>query len=307
MRTRDLLCVLRDLSVSRSALPGSSRPAIGGLSSLKRIAQRAGWSPFHLQREFLKFTGESPKRFTQRVRLEYAAARLLASEEPVARIAHAAGFASHEVFTRAFRRAFGCVPGRYRSRRHPSTLARAERVALTSAISPCVRLFRLPLHERNTQAMPLLQIERQDRPEQPLLLIRRRIARSELQPMLAECFGKLFTHGHTAGLPIAGWPLARYVSMGPGLWTVEAAMPLATAVAGVGEMEAGSLPAGPVAFGLHAGPYEQLPDSHAAIEKWMESKGYRAGGPPWESYVTDPGQLPDPADWRTEVYWPLAN
>jgi hypothetical protein len=43
--------------------------------------------------------------------------------------------------------------------------------------------------------------------------------------MLAECFGKLFAHGQKAGLPIAGWPLARYVSMGPGLWTVDAAMP----------------------------------------------------------------------------------
>lgn len=304
MRTRDLLCVVADLSRE----PGRGRAAIGSVSSLKWISRRAGWSPFHLQREFRRFTGETPKRFALRVRLEYAAAKLLACEEPVSRIAHTAGFASHEVFTRAFRRAFGCVPARYRfrARRYRWADARVERVALTSAISPCVGLFRLPL-QKERPAMPLLTIERLDRPEQPVLLIRRRIAKSELQAMLAECFGKLFSYGHQAGLPIAGWPIARYVSMGPGLWTVEAAMPLATAVPGVGEMEAGTLPAGPVAFGLHAGPYEQLPDSNAAIEKWIESKGYRTGGSPWESYVTDPGQHPDPADWRTEVYWPLAN
>jgi effector-binding domain-containing protein len=71
-------------------------------------------------------------------------------------------------------------------------------------------------------------------------------------------------------------------------------------------MEAGFLPAGPVALGIHAGAYEQLKDTNAAIERWIETQGYQVGGPHWEWYVTDPGQHPDPADWRTEVYWPLA-
>jgi AraC family transcriptional regulator len=154
--------------------------------------------------------------------------------------------------------------------------------------------------------MPTIAVTRQQFAGQPILLIRRRIPRPELQGMLSECFGKLFGHGHKAGLPIAGWPVARYLSVGPGLWTVEAAMPLAAATAGEGEMEAGTLPAGPVAVGIHAGPYEQLPETYAAIEKWMADNGVRAGGHPWESYVTDPGQHPDPADWKTEVYWPLA-
>lgn len=154
--------------------------------------------------------------------------------------------------------------------------------------------------------MATLSITRQERPEQPILLIRRRIARTQLADMLAECFGKLFVHCQTAGLPLAGWPLARYVSMGVGLWTVEAALPLAAPAAGEGEMEAGVLAAGPVALGIHAGPYEQLPETNAAVEKWIEQNGWRVAGPPWESYVTDPSEHPNPADWRTEVFWPLA-
>lgn len=154
--------------------------------------------------------------------------------------------------------------------------------------------------------MPTLSITRQHREAQPLLLIRRRVAHGELAAMLAECFGKLYAHGKQAGLPIAGWPLARYVSMGPGLWTVEAAMPVATPVAGEGEMEAGTLPAGPIALGIHAGAYDQLPDTNAAVERWIETNGFRVNGAPWESYVTDPAEHPNPADWRTEVCWPLA-
>jgi len=154
--------------------------------------------------------------------------------------------------------------------------------------------------------MPILSISRIERPEQPILFIRRRVSRGELQAMLAECFGKLYGHGHAAGLPIAGFPLARYVSTGPELWTVEAAIPLAKTAAGEGEMEAGLLPGGPAVMGVHAGPYESLPETNAVIERWIEANKLRVNGAPWEWYVTDPGQHPNPADWRTQVYWPLA-
>jgi AraC family transcriptional regulator len=83
-------------------------------------------------------------------------------------------------------------------------------------------------------------------------------------------------------------------------------MPLAAPARGEGEMQSGELPGGDVALGIHTGPYEGLSDTHAAIERWIEANGYRVGGSPWEQYVTDPAEHPDPADWRTEVYWPLA-
>ena len=154
--------------------------------------------------------------------------------------------------------------------------------------------------------MPTVSVSRRQFAGQAILLIRRSIPRSELQSMLSECFGKLYAHGAKAGLAIAGWPVARYLSVGPGNWTVEAAMPLAAAASGEGEMESGTLPAGPVAVGIHAGVYDQLPETYAAIETWMAANDVRAGGAPWEWYVTDPAQHPDPADWKTEVYWPLA-
>ena len=53
-------------------------------------------------------------------------------------------------------------------------------------------------------------------------------------------------------------------------------------------------------------PDNRTPETNAAVERWIEEHGFRVGGAPWESYVTDPAQHPDPADWRTEVYWPLA-
>jgi AraC family transcriptional regulator len=249
----------------------------------------------------------------QRLRLDHAASKLLGSKDSVLEIALACGFASHEVFTRAFRRQFGCSPTRYRVTTALASVTDAVRekhIALTGAIGPCIHLYHLSLQHHppaRKSKMPTLSITRHERAAQPILLIRRRLPRTELQGMLAECFGKLYGYGQKAGLPIAGWPLARYVSTGLGLWTVEAAMPLATAVSGPfdGEIEAGTLPGGPVVLGMHAGPYDQLSETNAAIEKWIEANGLRASGAPWESYVTDPSDHPNPEDWRTEVYWPL--
>lgn len=155
--------------------------------------------------------------------------------------------------------------------------------------------------------MAILSITRVQRQAQPILLIRKRVSRDELQDMLAAHFGKVFAYCHEAGLPVAGFPLARYLSTGPDPWTVEAAIPLATPAPGKGEIESGLLPAGPAALGIHAGPYEDLPATNAAIARWIEDNGFTATGAPWEWYVTDPGEHPNPADWRTHVFWPLAD
>jgi len=141
--------------------------------------------------------------------------------------------------------------------------------------------------------------------ERPVLFIQRRIPVNQLQQTMGECFGALYGYGQQSGLPIAGQPISRYVATGAGLWTVDFVLPLMQPAEANGEMQAGVLVSGPVAFAIHEGPYDQLSESYAAIEKWIEESGYAVGGPPWESYVTDPAETPDPADWRTEIFWPL--
>lgn len=143
-------------------------------------------------------------------------------------------------------------------------------------------------------------------PEHPILFIRRDVARPDLPAFFAECFPKLYQHGSAQGLAISGSPIARYLSIGEGPWTVDAVMPLGQAADAEGEMQAGSLQAGPAAKAVHLGPYERLPSTYQAIEGWMKEHGHRPSGPPWEQYVTDPGEEPDPSKWRTDVYWPVA-
>jgi AraC family transcriptional regulator len=76
-------------------------------------------------------------------------------------------------------------------------------------------------------------------------------------------------------------------------------------VPGSGDIEAFTLPAGLTAVAVHGGPYDKLPETFVAFEKWIAAQGHSCGGAPWEVYVTDPADHPDAADWRTEIYWPV--
>lgn len=282
---------------------------IDGDLSLSTLARQAELSSFYVQRAFRKLVGETPKQYTQRLRLERAAARLAATGGPVLEIALSAGFADHETFSRAFRRRFGCSPSQYRAfaLADASRAERARHVAVTDTVAPCIGLFFRSFDQPERSArMSMISIERRELPAQPILFIRKQVAPSEIPDVLGQCIGTVFGHCQKGGHAVAGQPFTRYPSAGPGLMTLEAGFPLAAPAPGDGEIEAGFLQSGPAAVAVHAGPYDQLKETYAAAERWIKDQGLRPGGPPWEVYVTDPGAYPDPKDWRTEVYWPVA-
>ncbi|HVW87851.1 MAG TPA: helix-turn-helix domain-containing protein [Gaiellaceae bacterium] len=71
-------------------------------------------SRFHVDRIVSAVGGEPPGALRRRVLLERAAHRLLATGDDVLEVALAAGYGSHEAFTRAFRRAYGEAPSSWR-------------------------------------------------------------------------------------------------------------------------------------------------------------------------------------------------
>jgi len=282
---------------------------LDGDVSLDALAGRAGWSRFHLHRAFRRLVGETPKAYTQRLRLDRAAARLVTGTDRVVDIALDSGFASHEVFSRAFRRRFGRSPERYRAAAKSAATAeaRARHAEITEASGPCLTLYHLSLEDSSrSRVMSTPAIERQELQPQPALVVKRRIARTEIAATIAEGLGKTFPYALQNSLAIAGRPFARYSDVGPGLMTIEVGTPLAAPADGVGDIEAITLPGGPAAVAVHMGAYDKLQDTYAAIERWMQQQGVRAAGAPWESYITDPAEHPDPAKWRTDVFWPIS-
>jgi AraC family transcriptional regulator len=82
---------------------------------LDHLARRLGVSPFHFHRLFTANVGEPPAAHVRRLRLERAALRLKYSRLSVTEIAFAAGYETHESFTRAFKSRFDLPPRQFRA------------------------------------------------------------------------------------------------------------------------------------------------------------------------------------------------
>jgi AraC family transcriptional regulator len=279
--------------------------------SLAALASQAALSPTHLHRVFSAAIGETSKQYTLRLRLGRAAALLVASGDSVLDVALSCGFQSHEVFCRAFRRQFGMTPSAYRARgfvNGASAVSASDHAALVNLIGPCVGLYHVNEQVESEDNMTY-SITTNRLPMQPVLVARRRVGRSEIAATIGEVLPKIFLYAQKNGIALTGLPFTRYVEVGPGLLTIEPGIRIAAWGEGLNpidpEIVSDTLPAGPAATTRHIGPYDKLPDAYAAIQQWMEAEGLVAAGAPWESYVTDPAEYPDPKDWKTDVFWPL--
>ncbi len=81
---------------------------------LQRVAQAAGFSPFHFHRVFQAVMGETPGQFVKRQRLERALFLMAhAPRRPLTQVALDCGFASSSDFSRSFKQHFGQAPRRF--------------------------------------------------------------------------------------------------------------------------------------------------------------------------------------------------
>ncbi|MGN6377360.1 MAG: helix-turn-helix domain-containing protein [Gaiellales bacterium] len=78
------------------------------------VASQLHLSRFHVDRLVSAAIGEPPVRLRRRILLERAAHRLTTTEDDLLAVSLDAGYASHEAFTRAFSRAYGRPPSRWR-------------------------------------------------------------------------------------------------------------------------------------------------------------------------------------------------
>ncbi len=79
------------------------------------VAGTVGLSMWHFHRVFHAVTGATIQEYARLRRLDRAAHALLETRRPIVDIAFDGRFESQEAFTRAFRKAYGMPPGKFRS------------------------------------------------------------------------------------------------------------------------------------------------------------------------------------------------
>lgn len=89
------------------------------VSDIEIVYQISGFSKFHFHRIFTAFTGISVSKFIGLCRFKRASYQLaFQSDKSILEIALEAGFESHEVFTRFFKRIQGQTPSEFRNHPH---------------------------------------------------------------------------------------------------------------------------------------------------------------------------------------------
>lgn len=111
-------------------LAGLGDAKVGRALALLHTDRQRGWTTEELARQvglsrsafaerFSALMAEPPMRYMARQRMRFAAQRLLESNEPIARIAEAAGYESEPAFHRAFKRAHQMAPAAWRKQHVP--------------------------------------------------------------------------------------------------------------------------------------------------------------------------------------------
>lgn len=85
--------------------------------SLDKIAEKSGYSKFHMHRLFSKIVGETIHKYIQKRRLTEAARKLVYTDESIIDIALISGYESQQAFTLAFKKMYKSSPQIYRIKR----------------------------------------------------------------------------------------------------------------------------------------------------------------------------------------------
>jgi effector-binding domain-containing protein len=141
-----------------------------------------------------------------------------------------------------------------------------------------------------------------ERESQSVASIRTKCKPSEISATLAELLPEVMAHLNATGAKMAGAPFSRYHAFGPEMIDLEAGIPVSQPITENGRVKNSELPAGKAVTVWHIGPYEKLTGAHEGLQAYLAANKLTASGGPWELYWTDPGLVPDPAKWRTQLF-----
>lgn len=105
------------------------------------------------------------------------------------------------------------------------------------------------------------------------------------------------------GIQIAG-PMFSYHHRRPSdTFDFEIGFPVSSAIKEEGRVKNSALPAAKVVRTVYQGPYENLAEAWATLQKWVREQKLSESGRFFERYLNNPDEVQDPKEYRTELNW----
>jgi DNA-binding transcriptional MerR regulator len=125
-------------------------------------------------------------------------------------------------------------------------------------------------------------------------------------PECGRCYGEIAEFLNQEAVAVVGPPRLVYHAAGGDTWQMEACMPVESTPAPRDQFIVRTFPGGEAATTVHVGPYDELGMAYREVERWMAANGRQTAAPPYDVYVNDPAEVDSPAEYITEVVWPLS-
>ena len=140
----------------------------------------------------------------------------------------------------------------------------------------------------------------------PAISVKDSVTVEGITPFMETYMPQLFMYAMRMEGQMTGHPYTMYYNWEPeGMILMEVGLPLVEPIEGEGVIQATNTPGGKAVKALHFGRYEDVAPVYEALEQYIKVMKMEIAGPPWEAYITDPSQEPDPQKWETLVYYPI--
>ena len=155
-----------------------------------------------------------------------------------------------------------------------------------------------------------LDIKIKETKEQSTLTIRESTTLESIPDKMGKIFSEILAFMGKKGITPAGAPFAFWHNMNPdsisnGVFDMECGFPVSVAVDGEGQIKKSKLPGGKVVTAMHIGPYDTLAETYEVVLSWIKESGYHVKDDMWETYLTNPCEVPDSSKWMTEIFVPI--
>ncbi|HEY3510697.1 MAG TPA: MerR family transcriptional regulator [Kribbella sp.] len=159
------------------------------------------------------------------------------------------------------------------------------------------------LRELLTPGRPVLEVQYRFVPPFRAYGVRGDVVRDEFGPWFEFAFGRLGAVGGQLRATSGATYSDEFFTDDVG--EVVAFLPVPPDQAPADGVELVDLPGGYFAIAVHAGPMTDFDRTYAALGSHVAEYCEVAPGPIRELYSIGPGDVPDPADYRTEICWPI--